>query len=71
MSLTNDDLVKIKSIVDGAKEEIKERLATKADKSDVDRMESRVVAAIGLVERDGGARLDDLEVRVGRLERAA
>lgn len=41
MSLTNDDLVKIKSIVDGAKEEIKEQLATKADKSDVDRMESR------------------------------
>jgi hypothetical protein len=87
MSLTKTDLKDIKTTVNdvvhdvvhdvvtrevnSAKAELMVELAKKADKADVDRMESRVVAAIGLLERDHDGRLTDLETRVGRLEQAS
>ena len=55
------------------KDELKD-LATKADvknlatKADLDRMESRLVTAINLLERDSFTRLDDHEARLRRLE---
>jgi len=53
-------------------------LATKADlkslalatKNNLDRMESRLIAAIGLLERDSFSRLDQHETRITHLENA-
>lgn len=47
------------------------QLAEKASKTDLDRMEGRLTAALGLVERDHDTRLGNLEMRVERLEQAA
>ena len=45
-------------------------LSKKADKADLDRMESRLVTSINLLERDTFSRLDQHEVRLTRLEQA-
>jgi hypothetical protein len=86
MSLTNDDLKQIKTIVSdivsgatsglAAKSDL-HRLATKEDlhrlatKADLDRMEARLTTSMGLLERDALTRLDDHETRIRRLEKKA
>jgi hypothetical protein len=75
MSLTKEDLTNIESIVSRSEQRLEGKLmrelAKKADKSDVDRMETRVITAIGLIERDHDDRLTYLEQRVSKLEQAA
>lgn len=67
---TKDELrfMKDELMTELSKKADKVDLAKKADKTDIDRMESRVITVLGLVERDHDTRLTDLEVWAGRLE---
>lgn len=75
MALTSEDLNKISSIVNQAVSGI----ASKAEVSqltavlreDLDRMETRLVTAVNLLQRDTYSRLDDHEARIRRLEQAS
>lgn len=62
MSLTTGDLQAIQKIVTTSNLKLK---------TELNNMESRIVMALGLVERDHDLRLGDLERRVSRLERAS
>lgn len=53
------------------KDELAAAVAPLATKDDLDRMESRMLTAMGLIERDAFGRLDDHERRLRRLERSA
>jgi hypothetical protein len=82
MLLTKDDLGQIKTIVNDVVTDVVtdkiSGLATKVElhesisalKSDLDRMESRLTTAIGLLQRDSYSRLDDHDARIARLEQA-
>jgi hypothetical protein len=67
MTLTNEDIKKVGEIVKQQLNQFTEVVATKAD---LDRMESRLTASQGLVERDAFAKIDEHETRITRLERA-
>ena len=74
MALSSEDLADIKTIVneavDASEVRLMRELSKKADKADLDRMESRLVTSINLLERDSFSRLDQHEVRLTRLEQA-
>jgi hypothetical protein len=65
---TKDDLraFATKEDLEHLADRIEMRFATK---DDFERMESRLLAAMGLVERDAFSRLDDHERRISRLEK--
>ena len=79
MALTSEDLQNISNIVDesvnkaglATKSELKEVISGLALKSDLDRMEARIVTAINLLQRDTYTRLDDHEARIRRLEQTS
>jgi hypothetical protein len=85
MSLTTHDLQQIKGIVTDAVKPLDDRLSNVEDKlsgvedrlsgmatkADLDRMETRILAAMGLIERDAFSRLDEHEERITRLEKAS
>ena len=85
MSLTKEDLTSIDNIVkrriaesvkglvtkSELKSGLKSELKTLATKEDLDRMETRMTTAMGLLERDHGARLEDHEARIKKLESQA
>ncbi|HEY6736527.1 MAG TPA: hypothetical protein VI322_02310, partial [Candidatus Saccharimonadia bacterium] len=52
------------------KKELRAAVFPLATKDDLDRMESRLTTAMGLLERDSFSRLDDHEARITRLEKA-
>lgn len=74
MSLTADDLGKIQQVMKAElgsfRVEFKAELKAEL-KVDLDRMEDRIVTALGFVERDHDSRIGELERRVGRLEQSA
>lgn len=77
MSLTNRDLQNIENIVDKVVDRKTKNFATKDDLSSVTnsievrigKMESRIVAAMGLLQRDTFTGLEDHENRISRLEK--
>jgi hypothetical protein len=76
MSLTDDDLGKIKALFSGvAMKSDLELFATKSDlealatKADLYKMESRLTTGMGLLERDLSARIDQLDLRIARPEK--
>ena len=63
MALTSRDFDKVKIIVT-------EAVADLPTRNDLDRLEGRITTAIGLLQRDTFARLDQHEERITRLEKA-
>ena len=66
MALTSEDLNSIRSIVKEENSMQREEL-----QESMDRMESRLTTAMGLIQRDSFSRLDDHEARIRRLEQAS
>lgn len=73
MALTSEDLNNISKIVSASKVELKQELGDmgKRLREDMDRMETRLITAINLLQRDSFSRLDDHEARIRRLEQAS
>ena len=73
MALTAEDLKNIENVVDNIVtdkvDKIVDNKLTKL-KVDLDRMETRIISSIGLVERDSFNRIDEHERRIAKLEQA-
>ena len=67
MALTSEDLNQIKTIVQSVVKDLPTRMEVQEN---LDRMETRLTTAIGLLQRDTFARLDQHEARIERLEKA-
>ena len=78
MALTKDDLGQIQEVVNNAvsglptrnemQVAIADAVSGLATKADLDRMETRIVTSMNLLERDAFARLADHERRIAKLE---
>ena len=66
MALNSEDLQNITNIINRSNSKLRADL-----QEDMDRLESRLTTAIGLLQRDSYSRLDDHEARIRRLEQAS